>query len=295
MIRYREGKIVSTKGERFSQVTKEESEEMKKSIVNINFIIWLLFHSGVPETNHKHSTQLLIALFSLTLHFARGSEQKIWQFFSSIILIWCWCPFTLLPCLLATVSCCLDTIPRLKVSIISLYSVPFYQPQANINSFKICQYSTSLTRILNIVMISTSILLSLVRELKLKIIESPPMLFSDIILLLQFAFHCKSIYQKRNVWHLVSDDLECSRFIRKYSSCYSFCNIGRNGPRGETAKQRNNPKRWETFPFKQFCLLFCQSPGCFTTWYILPGSETFCDFIRTFILKMSSRSKLSSN
>jgi len=35
MIRYREGKIVSTKGERFSQVTKEESEEMKKSIVNI--------------------------------------------------------------------------------------------------------------------------------------------------------------------------------------------------------------------------------------------------------------------
>lgn len=38
MIRYREGKIVSTKGERFSQVTKEESEEMKKSIVNIHFI-----------------------------------------------------------------------------------------------------------------------------------------------------------------------------------------------------------------------------------------------------------------
>ena len=35
LIRYREGKIVSTKGERFSQVTKEESEEMKKSIVNI--------------------------------------------------------------------------------------------------------------------------------------------------------------------------------------------------------------------------------------------------------------------
>ena len=35
MIRYREGKIVSTKGERFSQVTKEESEEMKKTIVNI--------------------------------------------------------------------------------------------------------------------------------------------------------------------------------------------------------------------------------------------------------------------
>ena len=42
MIRYREGKIVSTKGERFSQVTKEESEEMKKSIVNMNFIIWQL-------------------------------------------------------------------------------------------------------------------------------------------------------------------------------------------------------------------------------------------------------------
>ena len=33
------GKIVSTKGERFSQVTKEESQEMKKSIVNIQLII----------------------------------------------------------------------------------------------------------------------------------------------------------------------------------------------------------------------------------------------------------------
>ena len=39
LIRYREGKIVSTKGERFSQVTKEESQEMKKSIVNIHLLI----------------------------------------------------------------------------------------------------------------------------------------------------------------------------------------------------------------------------------------------------------------
>lgn len=31
MVRYRDGKIVSTKGERFTQVTKAESEEMKKS------------------------------------------------------------------------------------------------------------------------------------------------------------------------------------------------------------------------------------------------------------------------
>jgi len=35
LIRYREGKIVSTKGERFTQVTKEESLEMKRTIVNI--------------------------------------------------------------------------------------------------------------------------------------------------------------------------------------------------------------------------------------------------------------------
>jgi hypothetical protein len=32
MLRYRDGKIVSTKGERFTQVSKAESEEMKKSI-----------------------------------------------------------------------------------------------------------------------------------------------------------------------------------------------------------------------------------------------------------------------
>ena len=44
LIRYREGKIVSTKGERFSQVTKEESQEMKKSIVNITLFIWQLFN-----------------------------------------------------------------------------------------------------------------------------------------------------------------------------------------------------------------------------------------------------------
>ena len=35
MIRYRDGKIVNTKGERFTQVTKAESDEMKKSYVNI--------------------------------------------------------------------------------------------------------------------------------------------------------------------------------------------------------------------------------------------------------------------
>ena len=34
LIRYRDGKIVSTKGERFTQVSKQESEEMKKSIVS---------------------------------------------------------------------------------------------------------------------------------------------------------------------------------------------------------------------------------------------------------------------
>ena len=47
MIRYRDGKIVSTKGERFTQVTKAESEEMKKSYVNMpNFdygYIWQRF------------------------------------------------------------------------------------------------------------------------------------------------------------------------------------------------------------------------------------------------------------
>ena len=38
LIRYREGKIVSTKGERFTQVTKEESLEMKRTIVNIQSV-----------------------------------------------------------------------------------------------------------------------------------------------------------------------------------------------------------------------------------------------------------------
>ena len=54
MIRYRDGKIVSTKGERFTQVTKAESEEMKKSYVNMhnldNFFIWQrLMHCNILD------------------------------------------------------------------------------------------------------------------------------------------------------------------------------------------------------------------------------------------------------
>ncbi|XP_076466509.1 CUE domain-containing protein 2-A-like [Babylonia areolata] len=35
MIRYREGQVVSTKGERFSEIKKQESEELKKTYVNL--------------------------------------------------------------------------------------------------------------------------------------------------------------------------------------------------------------------------------------------------------------------
>lgn len=35
MIRYREGQVVSTKGERFSEIKKQESQEMKKTYVNL--------------------------------------------------------------------------------------------------------------------------------------------------------------------------------------------------------------------------------------------------------------------
>ena len=43
MTRYRDGKIVSTKGERYTQVTKAESEEMKKSYVNNSWQLLKLF------------------------------------------------------------------------------------------------------------------------------------------------------------------------------------------------------------------------------------------------------------
>ena len=49
MIRYRDGKIVSTKGERFTQVSKAESEEMKKSIVgssSSHSLCWRLALAG---------------------------------------------------------------------------------------------------------------------------------------------------------------------------------------------------------------------------------------------------------
>ena len=48
MIRYRDGKIVSTKGERFTQVTKQESDEMKKSYVNM--------HAAFNDTYYGNNT-----------------------------------------------------------------------------------------------------------------------------------------------------------------------------------------------------------------------------------------------
>ena len=35
MIRYREGHVVSTKGERFTEIKKQETEEMKKTYINL--------------------------------------------------------------------------------------------------------------------------------------------------------------------------------------------------------------------------------------------------------------------
>jgi hypothetical protein len=35
MIRYREGQVVSTKGERFSEIKKQETEEIKKTYVSL--------------------------------------------------------------------------------------------------------------------------------------------------------------------------------------------------------------------------------------------------------------------
>lgn len=35
MLRYLDGRVVSTKGERFTEIKKEDSEEMKKTYVNL--------------------------------------------------------------------------------------------------------------------------------------------------------------------------------------------------------------------------------------------------------------------
>ena len=35
MVRYRDNKVVSLKGERYTEIKKEESEEMKKTYVNL--------------------------------------------------------------------------------------------------------------------------------------------------------------------------------------------------------------------------------------------------------------------
>lgn len=35
MVRYLDGRIVSTKGERFTEIKKEDAEEMKKTYINL--------------------------------------------------------------------------------------------------------------------------------------------------------------------------------------------------------------------------------------------------------------------
>lgn len=61
MIRYRDGKIVSTKGERFTQVTKEESEELKKSYVSWQPMqlkdIFKIFEKKMSYKNNPSATQ----------------------------------------------------------------------------------------------------------------------------------------------------------------------------------------------------------------------------------------------
>lgn len=46
MVRYRDGKVVSTKGERFTVLTKkdQEGEEMKKTYVNLTPLRKYRFH-----------------------------------------------------------------------------------------------------------------------------------------------------------------------------------------------------------------------------------------------------------
>ena len=82
MIRYRDGKIVSTKGERYTQVTKAESEEMKKSIVNnswqlLKFTFFkILFDIRWQLTNFK--TNIFLSL-SLYLHAALPISYFHWK------------------------------------------------------------------------------------------------------------------------------------------------------------------------------------------------------------------------
>jgi len=98
------------------------------------------------------------------------------------------------------------------------------------------------------------------------------LLFSEIFLVFLSAFLCNShYYQKRNFRHLV-EYFVLSNFV----AFYSFCIIGRNGSPGETAKQRNDPRRWKIFPnkilwFSLFVRLEAVLPG--DTFFLLLSSN----------------------
>ena len=112
---------------------------------------------------------------------------------------------------------------------------------ANIHSCKMClphsSYQTYHSKTKKPVRILRKLLTSqLVNILKLNPTEITHLLFSKIFLVFLVAFLCNSHhYQKVNFRHLV--------FSYVVLTYYSFCIIGRNGSPGETAKQRNDPRR----------------------------------------------------
>ena len=124
---------------------------------------------------------------------------------------------------------------RLEVSMFG--SAPFCS--ANINSFKMCSPHSSYQTYHSITNQPVRILKVLTSTLKLYPTKITHLLFSEIFLPFLLAFLCNSrYYQKRNFRHLV--EYVVPHNIVAY---YSFYIIGRNGSPGETAKQRNDPRR----------------------------------------------------
>ena len=127
-------------------------------------------------------------------------------------------------------------------------SAPFCSANINIYSCKMCSHHRSYqayhsntnkpVRILSKVLTS-----KLVNTLKLYPTKITHSSFSKVFLVFLLAFLCNShYYQKRNSRHLVEHQyvVVVPRNIVTY---HSFCLIGRNGSPGETAKQRNDPRR----------------------------------------------------
>lgn len=112
MIRYRDNKVVSLKGERYTEMKKEESEELKKTYVNLKPAKQYRFHWS--QLNKPYSLPSELRLEFLSDTHGQGSRPG---FESKVCLCSCYSHLLLLSCVKVLISFTYDLSPRSSFSL----------------------------------------------------------------------------------------------------------------------------------------------------------------------------------